>query len=90
MATREQIMEWFTAGMQQGYEFMLVVCDEFDWSDYPVYCNSPEFPKKYVEHHNRDTMSKVMESYDLKASMRPQLAVHRAANYPAGFVPNER
>ena len=37
VTSRQQIGEWFDAGVKHGAGHMLVVCDEFSYEDYPVY-----------------------------------------------------
>lgn len=80
MTTREDIAAWFDEGVQTGAKQMLVICDTFDWGDYPVYTHSEdECLRRY---HNPSETQKVMEVYDLGADKATQLAMHRCMNVP--------
>jgi hypothetical protein len=59
----EQLREWFEEGQRDGHKFMLIICDTFDWTDYPVYTVSRDAAKDRAE--NPGEMQKVMEVYDL-------------------------
>lgn len=58
MTTLEKIKEWYLEGKKEKYKYLTVMCDEFDWSDYPVYGDKPV-------KGNPEKMQKVMEVYDL-------------------------
>lgn len=75
--TKEMIQSWFETGMHDGRDLMFVVCDTWDWEDYPAYCSYEE----YEETHKRfsENMQKVMEVYDLRADMNSQIS--NAINY---------
>jgi hypothetical protein len=36
-ASREDISKWFDRGMKKGASHMAIICDTFDWDDYPKY-----------------------------------------------------
>jgi hypothetical protein len=38
-ATRDIISKWFDHGLETGASHMFIICDCFDYSDYPVYVN---------------------------------------------------
>jgi hypothetical protein len=43
MATsKEDIKVWIKRGQDQKATHMIVVCDTFDWEDYPVYVSASE------------------------------------------------
>ena len=75
--TRADLSRWFDAGVEQGATHMIVVCDTFDWSDYPVYVAKNE----NVREKARENMQKVMEVYSLTKDKTAQLGEHRAFNY---------
>lgn len=77
--TRQDISDWFDDGKEQNADFMIVVCDTFDWEDYPVYCTNNNFEQKY-KNCSRN-MQKVMEVYDLSLDKESQLSEYRA-NHP--------
>ena len=69
--TTEQIAEWFDQGIKDGAKHMLVVCDTFDWTDYPVYTTTDE--DCLARFRNPGSMQKVMEVYDLGMDKREQI-----------------
>lgn len=83
-ATRQDLRRWFEQGVNSNHQFMIVVCDTFDWEDYPVYCN----PVDFAEHYKQSTsnMQKVMEVYDLSLDPDQQLnSKSKVFNYPKDF-----
>ena len=81
MTTKEEISEWFDNGVKQGFEFMLVACDTFDWSDYPVYCTLSKYNETYSQIISGG-MQKLMEVYDLKENKKEQLDEYRCWRLP--------
>lgn len=46
MTSRNDISSWFDSGIQLGATHMIVVCDTYDYDDYPVYVKAdPDFPE---------------------------------------------
>lgn len=81
-ASREDIRDWFRAGVQQGATHMLVMCDTFDWSDYPVFVQPDQDVRTIVNERNGNNMQQLMEVYDLKQSETSQVDTHaRQFNY---------
>lgn len=78
--SRTELSNWFDRGVTQGASHMIVVCDTFDWEDYPVFVTpTAERPiSAEVAAHNGPNMQKVMEVYDLRQPKGPQLAQIRA------------
>jgi hypothetical protein len=64
-ATRQEIEGWFKRARMTGASHMLVVCDEFDWEDYPVSCTSEEQARKRYEELHGKNMQRVMEVYKI-------------------------
>jgi hypothetical protein len=93
MATdRRQIARWFQEGVHQKATHLIVVCDTFDWVDYPVFVKQGEDPhKKALEFGSvneqglptlpNDNMQQVMEVYSLKQDMASQIAETRAFHF---------
>lgn len=81
--TREDIGLWFDAGKKQKATHMIVVCDTFDWEDYPVYVTKDQDVKKIVQEHqpSAGNMQKVMEVYNLKLDKEQQFNAGRVFNY---------
>ena len=66
MATsRQQVKEWYDEGKKEGHKFMTVICDTFDWSDFPSYGSSPK---------SAGEMEKIMEVFDLSKPFPPNLS----------------
>lgn len=91
-ATRDEIAQWFREGLGQGATHLIVVCDTFDYEDYPVYVMPGESSVDVAREHGKDDhngvptlpnadMEKVMEVYALHLGMDAQLAEDRAFNF---------
>lgn len=78
--TKEEIKDWFKSGVRSGSTHLIIVCDTFDWEDYPVYVAKGEDPKKKADQY-RDNMQRVMEVYNLSMDMETQLNEDRSFNY---------
>lgn len=37
-ATRQDVDRWISTAKENGFMYIISVCDTFDWDDYPVYC----------------------------------------------------
>jgi hypothetical protein len=79
--TRADISGWFDRGLAEGADFLIVVCDTFDWGDYPVYASADDVHSRY-DGLNGPNMQKVMEVYDLRKDKARQLAEYRAHHLP--------
>lgn len=77
-ATKQEISAWFDGGVADGAAYLLVVCDEFDMDDYPVYVTASEDPVEMVADYAGKSMSRVMEAYDLSLDRDAQLAEERS------------
>lgn len=81
MTTKQEISDWFDRGRAQGAKHMLVVCDTFDYDDYPVYTHSDdECLKRYTSPGH---MQRVMEVYDLAAPKAEQMDAKRVFRLPS-------
>lgn len=79
--SKEDIKEWIQRGIDQGATHMIVVCDTFDWDDYPVYVMPEEDARKKYAGYNGANMQKVMEVYNLKKDIDIQLNQHRTFEF---------
>ena len=70
-ATRNEISKWFDEGVEQNKKFMVVLCDTFDWFDYPSYHSTRQSAER--EKNLPGYMQRVMEVYDLEADKAEQL-----------------
>lgn len=64
--SREDIRGWFRAGVQQGATHMIVMCDTFDYDDYPVFVKPDQDVREIVKERNGKNMQELMEVYDLR------------------------
>lgn len=79
--TKEDIKAWIKEGKDQGATHMIVVCDTFDWDDYPVYVMPNEDVHKKHDSYNGQNMQKVMEVYNLQIDTEKQMNQQRAFNF---------
>lgn len=79
--TRKDIIAWLHEGQEKKATHMLVVCDTFDWDDYPVYVMPGEDAKAVAERNNGPNMTKLMEVYKLADDWQSQLDQRRCFNF---------
>lgn len=60
-----EILAWCEAGLEAGATHMIVVCDTFEWEDYPVYVKPGENPRDKAKEFDGVNMQKIMEVYAL-------------------------
>ena len=66
-------------GEGKGYSHMLMVCDTFDYEDYPVFVSEGEDVNAYIsKYQDYQKMSKVMEVYSYALDLDAQLKERRA------------
>lgn len=80
--TRESLRRWFDEGRERGKGYMVIMCDTFDWSDYPVYCDAEDYEASCA--HHVGAMGRIMEVYDLRMDRESQLKQYRAYHPPRG------
>jgi hypothetical protein len=81
-ASRDDLSRWFDEGVRQGATHMVVVCDTFDWEDFPVYVMPGDVAEDVVrQRSNPNQMSRVMEVYNLSMSKAEQMQTARVFNY---------
>lgn len=78
-ATYEDISGWFDRGVKQGATHMLVVCDTFDYDDYPVFAYNEAEARQHARCPGE--MQRVMEVYNLKLDKQTQLDSPRTQNF---------
>ena len=80
-ATKQDIQRWLHEA-PQGTTHMAVICDTFDWDDYPVYVEGGEDPHvKLLTYEKGENMTKLMEVYNLSMDLNKQMTEHRAFHY---------
>jgi hypothetical protein len=86
MTTIQDIRKWVEEAQEDGCTHLLVVCDTFEYEDYPVKIHSKDkklenFEWNDVElalnHFDGPNMQKVMEVYNLSLDIEPQLKEQR-------------
>jgi hypothetical protein len=63
--TIEDLKEWYERGKAEKATHMLVVCDTFDYEDYPVYILEGDDAGVELTKRHGHNMAKVMEVYNL-------------------------
>ena len=82
MTTKEDIREWLKRANKKEDTHMLVVCDSFDYEDYPVYIKRGDDILKVIkETCTPDNMQRLMEVYNLSMDLEEQLNTKRVFNY---------
>lgn len=83
MTTKSEIRNWLHAGLEKKATHVLVVCDTYDWSDYPVFIMPGDDIHEKIDKNNGPNMTKLMEVYDLSMDLETQLQEQRAYHVPA-------
>lgn len=77
-ASKSDIREWLNRP-HIGKTYMIVVCDTFDFEDYPVFVGVDEDIEDVIRRYSQN-MQKVMEVYDLAKDIEIQLDEGRVWN----------
>jgi hypothetical protein len=75
------LKEWLARGKRKGASHMIIVCDTFNWEDFPVYVMPEQDARKEFNTENKKPMQKVMEIYNLNKDLEPQINQHRAMEF---------
>lgn len=79
-ATKQDIRQWLKQA-PKGATHMAVVCDTYDWDDYPVYVmKGQDVQEKIASYARGDNMQRLMEVYNLAMDHEKQLAANRVMN----------
>lgn len=79
--TKEKIKQWLSFAKKHGATHLLVVCDTWDYEDYPVEVKKGEDVRRIYEAHNGPNMQTVMEVYNLSLDFETQLNQDRSMNF---------
>ena len=81
-ATKDDLKKWYISGKKQGATHIIIVCDTYDWDDYPVFIKPGADVKEiYAEYTpqiedgvlvEKHPMQKVMEVYNLDMTWEEQ------------------
>lgn len=78
-ATLDDIRGWLENGKnQKDITHLIVVCDTFDYDDYPVYVSSKQNVREVFDEYDDKNMQRVMEVYSFRRDVDAQLNQHRA------------
>ena len=66
MTTQEDVNRWKEEGRKKNATHLIVVCDTFDYEDYPVYVLEGEDFETVKKKYNRVDMQKIMEVVNLR------------------------
>ena len=83
--TRSDIVRWFEEGIKQEATHLLVVCDRFDYFDFPAYVYSGEQPQEKIDDWNSQEFYRVMEVYALHLDMDTQISERRSWHLESAF-----
>ena len=75
------IKGWLKRGQEKGATHVIVVCDTFDYDDYPVYVMPDENVREVKSRFDGKNMQRIMEVYNLSMDIEKQLKEKRAFNY---------
>ncbi len=78
VVTVHGIARWIQRAREDGATHMIVVCDTFDYDDYPVNVMPDEDVHERVEYFRNASMQKVMEVYWLEGDLDDHLAKRRS------------
>ena len=82
MTTKEDIRQWLKMAKDKKATHMLVVCDTFEYEDYPVFVMEGEDVHEVIKEKCRnDNMQTLMEVYNLSKDLEKQLNEQRSFNY---------
>jgi hypothetical protein len=79
--TKPQLIAWFDRGVERQATHMIVVCDTFNYEDYPVYVSPDQDAQTEAAKYNGANMQRIMEVYNLHLDRDQQMAEYRAFHY---------
>jgi hypothetical protein len=71
------LRNWFNQGLQQDATHMIIMCDTFDYEDYPVYVSRGENPRNV----QTPPMGRIMECYSMALPFEQQSGEYRAYHW---------
>jgi len=79
MTTKLELRAQFELGKRNGCSYLVMVCDQFEWEDYPVYVDADEDIFDCISYYRHSPMQQIMGVYDLNQDRDEQL------NSPCNF-----
>jgi hypothetical protein len=82
MTTQHEIETWLNGARAADptATHLIVVCDTFDYEDYPVVVNAGHDIRERIEQIEAAEMQRITEVYNLQEPIAPQMAQRRAWN----------
>ena len=81
--TKQDIVNWLERGKEEGARWVVIICDTYDYDDYPVYIRELDELRLRVGRAERgENMMRLMEVYDLEQDIEEQKSEHRAMRLP--------
>lgn len=77
-ATKDEIREWVERGVKIGATHVIILCDTWDWEDFPSYVKQGESVRDEVMRCQAANDLRVMEVYNLSMDIEYQMNEHRA------------
>lgn len=78
-ATAQEVREWVTrAKTKKNVTHVLIVCDHFDYEDYPVEVKEEQDIREVIAKYSGVNMQSIMELYSMKLDIEKQLREHRS------------
>ncbi len=81
-ASLETITGWVKQAHARGYRWLIVACDTYDHTNYPLELMDEEDFWQAYEKHSGPNMTQVDEVYDLSMDLDYQLKERRAMHLP--------
>lgn len=78
--TMNDIKEWIDRYDSSKYSHVVIVCDTYDYGDYPVSVDIGTDVKDVINEYNGKEMQRVIEVYNLSMDLEEQLGCHRVWN----------
>lgn len=80
-ADRKQIREWLQRAKKDDATHLVVVCDTFDYENYPVYVYRDEDVREVAARYDNKNMQRVAEVYNMAMDIEMQLAMDKVMYY---------
>ena len=68
-ARRADVDRWIQTAIERKLEFIISVCDTFDWDDYPVYCKDKNDLILNIDRYDGVDMQRINEIIQIKDSI---------------------
>lgn len=81
MTSSQEITRWYDEGVQDHMDWMMIVCDTFDYDFYPRYTTNDNFQER-LDEIATDGSSYVKECYDLSCDREEQLKAKHTMRMP--------